>query len=114
MDAITYKYIRKQGMGMTRARRSATAAVTWMGWAVLAFEVTPFGPHLDSLSRLALAVAACGTLRMMLWNHQRPISRAYELGYEMGRRDQMKDINARKTKASVTAIRAIFDDAVND
>lgn len=94
---------------MRGKKRAASIVAAGVGWAGLTLEV--FGmlpPPVDHVGRISAVLATAGTIRLMLWAHQRPIARAYELGYEMGRRDQMKDVNVSHTKASVTAIREIF------
>ena len=42
-----------------------------------------------------LSVAISATSYVALTCHQRPIAQAYELGYEMGRRDAIRDANRR-------------------
>jgi hypothetical protein len=85
-------------------KRAVVIAGTGVAWGVAAadlFSVLPTAID-DSLSRFALAVAVCGTGRLMLWCHQRPIAEAFDFGYDKGRRDQMRESNARSV---VTPIR---------
>ena len=94
---------------MRGKKRAASIVAAGVGWAGLTLELFGTLPApIDHAGRMSAVLATAGTIRLMLWAHQRPIARAYELGYEMGRRDQMKDVNARPTKASVAAIRDIF------
>lgn len=58
---------------------------------------------LVSLS-LALICSAC----MALWKHQRPLGAAYEMGYEAGRRDAIREASGRR-RANVTPIRRDAD-----
>ena len=77
--------------------RATTIAGTGIAWGVATadlFSVLP--PSMDdSLSRYALAVAMCGTARLMLWCHNRPLAQAFQFGYDKGRRDQMREANTR-------------------
>ena len=49
----------------------------------------------DSLARFAGFVALAATARLMLWCHNRPIGQAYELGYDRGHREALRERNRR-------------------
>lgn len=101
---------------MRGMKRAVSIAAAGVGWAGLILESVGMLPApMEHLGRLAAVLAVAGTIRLMLWAHQRPIARVYELGYEMGRRDQMKDAN-RDAKSSIAVVRHLFADrpAAND
>lgn len=79
-------------------KRAAVGAVAGVAWGVAAADLFSLLPaaYDDSLSRFAGFVALAATARLMLWCHNRPIGQAYELGYDRGRRDQMREANRRE------------------
>lgn len=75
--------------------RAATIAGTGVAWGVAVADMfLPDGIN-DSIGRFVIGVAVCGTGRLMLWCHNRPIAQAYEFGYGKGRRDQLREANSR-------------------
>jgi hypothetical protein len=85
-------------------KRATTIAGTGIAWGVATADLFSLLPPAvdDSVARFALAVAVCGTGRLMLWCHSRPLAQAFQFGYDKGRRDQMREANARSV---VTPIR---------
>lgn len=78
-------------------KRMTAVGLAGTGWAITtadALSLLPPGDH-DSLARLAVGVAICASAQLMLWCHERPIAQAFDLGYYRGRRDQMREVNAR-------------------
>jgi hypothetical protein len=75
--------------------KSIAIAGTVTGWgsaASLIFISDPTGTHI-LVQNFALSVGILSGLWVILLNRRRPMSAAFELGYEMGRREGFKERN---------------------
>ena len=73
----------------------AGASVGW-GGAVLNIAFTPFSLErglLVSMTLLSLAIVC--TAKLIVSHHQRPMAAAFNLGYEQGRRDSIREATRR-------------------
>lgn len=91
---------------MCRVVTIVGAVLGWIGAVVVGFG--GFLPHEQSepFMLLGLSVALLSSACLVLQRHQRPLGAAFELGYDMGRRDAMRDAN----KSNVTPIRRTLSD----
>lgn len=67
----------------------------WLAVVADAFSLLPPW-YTAGTDRLMIAAAVCGSGRLMLWCYQRPLGAVYQVGYEDGRRDQMREVNRRE------------------
>jgi uncharacterized membrane protein len=91
-------------------KRGMVVGVAGVAWAGVITEAAGLLPEpLANIGRLAAVLATAATFWLMLSAHTRPIARAYQLGYEMGRRDQMKAVNT--PRESAAAVHVLFGGA---
>ena len=78
-------------------KRKAAVATAGISWGAAASQAMPGLPYWMSQPGMVfiLSVAISSTFYVSLRCHQRPIAQAYELGFEMGRRDAIRDANRR-------------------
>ena len=83
-------------------KRVVVIGLAGSAWAVTTLDVIGLLPagYTDGMDRVVVGVAVCATGKLMLLGHQRPIGAAYDLGYQNGRRDQMRKANTRQQSVS--------------
>lgn len=76
-------------------KRYAVCVAAGVAWAVVVMDSIGLLPvdYTMEAGRVAFGGAILASVQLMLWSHQRPIGQAYDLGYEAGRRDQMRVAN---------------------
>lgn len=82
-------------VGMWRKR--VAVVVASVAWGAAGSHALPGLPYWMSPPGMVfvLSVAICATMYAALKCHQRPIAVAFDLGYEMGRREAIRDMNRR-------------------
>lgn len=75
-----------------------------IGWGTAVYDVAlmPWGARSEVICMTALSLAIVCTAKLLLSHHQRPMAVAYQLGYDIGRRDAIKDATRR---TNVTPLR---------
>ena len=81
----------------------AGAAVGW-GTAIADVILASWGQRGELICMTALSVGIVCTAKLLLMQHQRPMAMAYDIGYEMGRRDAIRDATRR---TNVSPIRRV-------
>lgn len=78
-----------------KAAKMAGCVLGWtMAVVVAASGVLPFEQQ-NAVMLLALSVAILSSACMALERHQRPLGSAFELGYDEGRRDAIRELTRR-------------------
>lgn len=77
-------------------KRIVVRGIATAAWTATTLNAVGLMPYPDQVDRVVVGIAVCATARLMFWCHQRPLGAAYDLGYEAGRRDQMRKANTRR------------------
>jgi hypothetical protein len=77
------------------SKKMVATVVAGIAWGVSFCDLIPSVPLTDHMFALAMALAVVSTAYVMMHCYQRPLGDAYEIGYEMGRRDAILRANER-------------------
>jgi hypothetical protein len=99
---------------MSRRIRIALRCTTAAGWLVLVLAATPWGGVLtEPEMRLGLAVAAVGTVAVILRKSQAPADELYRVGKSVGRAEILAEIasgNVTRMPSERPALRVVGDE----
>lgn len=95
--------------GVSRIAVSIGTSIVWLAVVADAFSLLPPW-YTAGMDRLMIALAVCGSGRLMLWCYQRPLGAVYQVGYEDGRRDQMRDSNPPRNVSPIRRVPGGFSE----
>lgn len=80
---------------MNMCHKRLATVVAGIAWGAAFADLLPGVPMTSKVFTLALALAIVASAYVMINCYQRPLGDAYEIGYEMGRRDAILTANRR-------------------